>query len=389
MTAMTISNQVAARKFPPFSLTRLLQSTFEPAAGQKVCVLIDLDDPRDMAGFKFLENPDLSIQRNAITHIYEGLKNATLADLHLQGGDIFAYEITGGSNLDLPDLAIAADGREVSLEKDVYPNYDIILCVSTYSATAPLTAHAKKYGFRGATLHGLNQIILSTGLAVDYDDVSRDAEKMRLGMTRADWAEIDFLVGGTTHTLHLELGKQEAQKSHGLCRGTEPDVANLPAGEIYYVPTGASGTFPMKYEDGTLGLMRVAHGRIQQAELLTGNPETVKAHNEKLTSDPVTGELGELGFGTQILPVSGRDIQDEKIRGTIHVATGRSDHLGGTLTPEKFANHKNATHDDILFAPHKTPEIRVTQARLMRNGEVKIIIENYEPSEYVTDLIAG
>ena len=389
MTAMTISNQVAARKFPPFSLTRLLQSTFEPAAGQKVCVLIDLDDPRDMVGFKFLENPDLSIQRNAITHIYEGLKNATLADLHLQGGDIFAYEITGGSNLDLPDLAIAADGREVSLEKDVYPNYDIILCVSTYSATAPLTAHAKKYGFRGATLHGLNQIILSTGLAVDYDDVSRDAEKMRLGMTRADWAEIDFLVGGTTHTLHLDLGKQEAQKSHGLCRGTEPDVANLPAGEIYYVPTGASGTFPMKYEDGTLGLMRVAHGRIQQAELLTGNPETVKAHNEKLTSDPVTGELGELGFGTQILPVSGRDIQDEKIRGTIHVATGRSDHLGGTLTPEKFANHKNATHDDILFAPHKTPEIRVTQARLMRNGEVKIIIENYEPSEYVTDLIAG
>jgi len=386
---MTISEQAAARKFPPFSLTRLLQSTFEPAADQKVCVLIDLDDPRDLAGFKFLENPDLSIQRNAIVHIYEALKTNTLAALHLEGGDIFAYKITGGSNLDLPDLAIAADGHAVSLEQDVYPNYDIILCVSTYSATAPLTAHAKKYGFRGATLHGLNQVILSTGLAVNYDDVSRDAEKMRLGMTGADWAEIDFLVGGATHTLHLDLGRQEAQKSHGLCRGTEPDVANLPAGEIYYVPTGASGSFPMKYEDGTLGLMRVADGRIQQAELLTGNPGTVQTHNEKLASDPVTGELGELGFGTQILPFSGRDIQDEKIRGTIHVATGRSDHLGGTLTPEKFANHKNATHDDILFAPHKTPEILVTQARLMHEGEIKVIIENYEPSAYVNALLAG
>ena len=385
---MTISAQAAARKFAPFSLTRLLQSTFEPAAGQKVCVLIDLDDPRDLAGFKFLENPGLSIQRNAIVHIYEALKTNTLAALHLEGGDIFAYKITGGSNLDLPDLAIAADGHAVSLEQDVYPNYDIILCVSTYSATAPLTAHAKKYGFRGATLHGLNQIILSTGLAVNYDDVSRDAEKMRLGMTGADWAEIDFLVGGATHTLRLDLGRQEAQKSHGLCRGTEPDVANLPAGEIYYVPTGASGSFPMKYEDGTLGLMRVADGRIQQAELLTGNPGTVQAHNQKLVSDPVTGELGELGFGTQILPFSGRDIQDEKIRGTIHVATGRSDHLGGTLTPEKFANHKNATHDDILFAPHKTPEILVTQARLMHEGEIKVIIENYEPSAYVNALLA-
>ena len=81
------------------------------------------------------------------------------------------------------------------------------------------------------TLHGLNDIILSTGLSVDYDEVSTDAEKLRLGMTRADWVEIDFLHAGKTHTLHLDLGKQEAQKSHGLCRG-EPDVANLPAGEI-------------------------------------------------------------------------------------------------------------------------------------------------------------
>jgi hypothetical protein len=30
------------------------------------------------------------------------------------------------------------------------------------------------------------------------------------------------------------------------------------------------------------------------------------------------------------------DIQDEKILGTLHVATGRSDHLGGHLTPDKF-----------------------------------------------------
>lgn len=385
---MTISEQVAARTFPPFSLTRLIKSTFEPKAGQRICILIDLENPREIEGFKFLENPDLSIQRNAHQHFYLGLKDGGLEELGLKGGEMFAYEVTGGSNLDLPDLAITPDGTEVSLEKDIYPNYDIILCISTYSATAPLTAFAKQYGFRGATLHGVNQVILSSGLAVDYDDVSRDAEKLRLGMTGADWVEIDFEFEGQKHTLHLDLGGQEAQKSHGLCRGDEPDVANLPAGEIYYVPTGASGEFPMKYEDGTIGLMKVHGGRIQQAELLRGNPETVTAHNEKLVSDPVTGELGELGFGTQILPVSGRDIQDEKIRGTLHVATGRSDHLGGALTPDKFSNHKNATHDDILFAPHKTPEIHVTQARMHRHGAVEVLIEHFEPSDYLKALVA-
>jgi len=51
-------------------------------------------------------------------------------------------------------------------------------------------------------------------------------------MTRADAVEIDYEIFGKKHMLRLELGGQEAQKSHGLCLGG-PDIANLPAGEIY------------------------------------------------------------------------------------------------------------------------------------------------------------
>ena len=373
------------RTYPPFSLVRLLRTVFAPKAGERICILIDLEDPREVANFRFLENPALTIQRHAFEDFFKCLRDGAMQELGLTGGDFFAYKITGGSNLDLPDQAFTPEGKEISLERDVYPNYDLILCISTYSATAPLTAFAKKYGFRGATLHGVNSIILGSGLAVDYNEVSRQAEKLRLGMTKADAVEIDFEIQGKKHTLRLELGRQEAQKSHGLCLGG-PDVANLPAGEIYYVPTGAEGEFPLKYEDGTLGLMRVQGGRIVEATLLSGNAATVAAHNEKLKSDPVTGELGELGFGTQVLPVSGRDIQDEKVLGTLHVATGRSDHLGGSLTPDRFATKTNATHDDILFAPHKTPEVNVTQARMEKNGETKILIENFQP-RYMQELL--
>jgi len=369
---------VSQTKFPPFSLARLLRTVFNPVSAERVCILIDLPDPTLVKGFAFLEDPRFSIQKNAYNHFYLGLRHGVLAELGLTGGDFFAYKVTGGSNLDLPDEAWAPDGRQVSLSRDIYPAYGIILCISTYSATAPLTAFARQYGFRGATLHGLNDIILNSGLAVDYNEVSRLAEKLRLGMTRADWVEIDFLVHDRKHTLRLELGRQEAQKSHGLCRGG-PDVANLPAGEIYYVPNSAEGEFPLRYEDGTIGLMTVSGGRIVNASLLHGDEATVVAHQKKLISDPVTGEIGELGFGTQELPVSGRDIQDEKILGTIHVATGRSDHLGGHLTPDKFAEAKNATHDDILFSPSKTPEITVTQARMSRDGGIKILIEDFTP----------
>jgi aminopeptidase len=373
--------------FPPFSLSRLLKTVFNPKAGERVAILIDLDDPQEIIDFAFLKNPDLRVQKYAYEVFYQGLKNGVLNELSLTGGDIFAYKITGGSNLDLPDTVIAPDGTQLSFEKDIYPNYNLILCVSTYSATAPLTAFAKKFGFRGATLHGLNRIILGSGLSVDYEQVSRDAEKLRLGMTHADWVEIDFTYGRDEFTLRVELSKQEAQKSHGLCRGG-PDIANLPAGEIYFVPTGASGHFPLKFEDGTIGLMTVKGGRIVDSRLLKGNQKTIDAHKQKLETDPLTGELGELGFGTQLLPVSGRDIQDEKILGTLHVATGRSDHLGGHLTPDKFVNRKNATHDDILFAPHKTPEINVPQVRMKRNGNVEILIESFQPAPYMAGLLA-
>ena len=268
-----------------------------PKPGERVAILIDLPDPKRMKDFEFLKDAALTIQRKAYDVFYQGLKADV--ELKLVGGEMFAYQITGGSNLDLPEHAFDTTGRQVEMAKEIYPNYDIVLCISTYSATAPLTAFAKQFGFRGATLHGLNDIILKTGLSVDYNEVSRQAEKRRLGLTRADSFEIDFAVNGNNQTLKLLCGKQEAQKSHGICRGDHPDVANLPAGEVYFVPEGAEGFFPMRYEDGTIGLMEVAQGRIQKATLLHGKQTTVDAHNLKLKSDPVTGELGELGFGTQ------------------------------------------------------------------------------------------
>ena len=73
--------------------------------------------------------------------------------------------------------------------------------------------------------------------------------------------------------------------------------------------------------------------------------------------------------------------------GTVHVATGRSDHLGGHLTPDLFADRGNATHDDILFAPHKTPQIRLPQVRMRRHGATEVLIEDYRPAAYLQRLL--
>ena len=261
---------------------------------------------------------------------------------------------------------------------------------NTRTATAPLTAKCKVHGFRGATLHGLNDIILNSGLAVDYHEVSADAEKLRLALNKADDIEIDFaLEDGRVLTAWLGLGGQEAQKSHGLCQGRKPDIANLPAGEVYFVPQDARGHFPMKYEDGTLGVLTVANRNIIKSELIEGNQATIDRHNARLQDDPMTGTLGELGFGTQVLPVSYADIQDEKVLGTCHLATGRDDHLGGDIVPGMFKKHENSTHDDILFAPHKTPNFNLKQVRMKRGKQREVLIENFRPARYLMDALAS
>jgi aminopeptidase len=373
------------RIYPTFDLVRLLKTVFEPTQNCKVCILVDFAEPQALIkDFRFLEEEGYPVQKKAHQHFYTALKNGVMDQLGMNGGEMFAYKITHGSNLDLADEAWDSAGNQVSLDRDIYTNYDIILCISTFSATAPLTAKAKQYGFRGATLHGLNDIILSSGLAVNYLDVSRDAEKIRLAMTRADSIEIDFaLEDGRVLTAWLGLDGQEAQKSHGLCNGLAPDIANLPAGEVYFVPSDARGQFPMKYEDGTLGVLEVVDRCIIHSTLIEGKQSTIDAHNARLKDDPMTGTLGELGFGTQVLPVSGADIQDEKVLGTCHLATGRDDHLGGDIVPTMFKKHENSTHDDILFAPHKTPNFNISQVRMNRDGGQELIIENFRPSAYI------
>ena len=54
---MSSSPLTIPTSFPPFDLVRLLQTVFQPAKGEKTCVLIDLDDPTLVKDFAFLKNP--------------------------------------------------------------------------------------------------------------------------------------------------------------------------------------------------------------------------------------------------------------------------------------------------------------------------------------------
>ena len=357
--------------FPKFDLIKLLTTCFgKPSDSVRLCILIDLPNIELIKNLKFADSDDYSVQKHGVDKFYTPLRGASGKEFNVSQVDLYAFKTTFGSNLDPEDDAMDINGNHLSLDKDIYPNYDIILATTDYSLTAPLTAKAKEYGFRGATLHGLNDIILNSGLSVDYNEISKQAEAFRKVLTNADSFEISFEALNEEFKLELICERQDAQKSHGLCPDGKPDVANLPAGEVYFVPDGAEGSFPFRYSDGTLAEMTVEGGKIISAKFLSGDEKLVNARNEQLKDDPATGIIGELGFGT------------------CHVATGRSDHLGGNLTPELFNSKMNASHDDILYAPPKTPEINISKVKMHKDGASFDIFANYEPTPWLLDQLS-
>lgn len=372
-------------RVPEFDLIGLLRTVFLPKSGERIGIFIDLPNPHDVRDWAFLRQPGLVTQRIAHDIFYQGLL-AHRQELPFEGVEFYAYEPTGGSNLDLPPTVVTSDGETRDLVEEVLPRFGIVLYLSTFSATAPLTALAKKMGFRGATMHGCNEIILRTGLAKNYEEVSAKAERFRQALTRSESVVVEFGVAGQNHRLTLDLGGEEAQKSHGLCR-TAGEIANLPAGEIYWVPRSAEGAFPLKFkEDGTLAIMQVSRGSITGGTLLRGNPRTFQTALDLFHDDPATGQIGELGLGTQVLPFAGADIQDEKVLGTMHLATGRDDHLGGAVDASRFKDRRHATHEDILFAPHKTPEVKLEGVWMRKNNREVLLLKDYQPTDFVNQV---
>ena len=374
-------------RFPPFDLVRLMRTVFDLEETESFGIFTDLEDPREVVDFAYRGKPGHGPQKKAYEVLFQGIQEHA-GELNAKEVAFYGYQEVGGSNLDLPDTVVTPHGEELAL-RDALKRHSIVLYMGTWSATAPITALAKELGFRGATMHGTNDRVLASGLAVDYEAVSARAERMRAAMSGADEMLLEWEVAGEPVSLTLELGAKAAQKSHGIV-DRPGEVANLPAGEVYYIPTGGHGYLPQQFEDKqqTIAIFRVEdRGIVGLEKLVRGDEQLVRDYLETIEFDPNAGQLTELGLGTQTLPWAHVDIQDEKILGTAHVATGRSDHLGGDISSAHFKDKRNATHNDILFTPQKTPDIDLKRVTMRRDGEQTILLEDYHPTDFLRPLL--
>ncbi len=189
---------------------------------------------------------------------------------------------------------------------------------------------ASDAGVRGATMPGVTAEMLARAMSVDFELMAARSRTLAGLLTDASEARVTC-PRGTDFTLAL-AGRAGIADDGDL---TAPGAfGNLPCGEAFIAPMDGEGTIvasslaPLGLSDPP-GMLTVAGGRIVDAQAGKGPAyiELLRAHGELGTN------LAELGVGTnEAAALTGNVLEDEKILGTVHVAFGASQGIGGTVS---------------------------------------------------------
>lgn len=352
-------------------LRDLFLTVFKPRPTDTVLtVLVDIPDERT-------PDNDLWRERRALAYDWWIKAISFKHDLGLDRVELFCYRNVGSNNNDLPPTLYRWGGSPEhldagSLERDgiavplteVMDATDLIIALTEFSATAPCKMLAKTHNFRGTTMPGFVAAMLPS-LALDYGRVH---ERIMAIKTRLDAAErevITLSTRGESYVLDCDLRNRTATASSGMFHD-DMIVGNLPSGEAYIVPwegedSTTAGRMPVQFGDEIVVYRIVGNKAV---EVLSQGPASDN-ERAKLADEPAYGNIAELGHGVLGefgCTAVGNLLMDEKLG--LHIAFGRSEHFGGSVSPAAWRDPKKVIHIDRVYVPSLQPDITVAEVVL-------------------------
>lgn len=205
----------------------------------------------------------------------------------------------------------------------------------------------------------IDQSILDREMSVDYEQIAAFTLSLAKRLRGSSTARVTTALGTD---LRLSLAGREWKTDTGKLRG-QGVFGNLPAGETFIAPIEDSAEGMLVIDKCLPGLllsepvrMVFEKGRVAHIEGGAGAEYLQKAFAQHGDAARV---IAELGIGTNPMArLQGNIITDEKVLGTIHVAIGRNDFIGGTNVA--------ATHIDGVVSQ---PTLVIDDKVLIDNGE--------------------
>jgi leucyl aminopeptidase (aminopeptidase T) len=237
----------------------------------------------------------------------------------------------------------------------------------------------KKYpNLRAASMPNVLRRMEKSALAADYREVARKAAMLASWLDEADHAEIVFSTG---HQCIFDLRHRSAHADDGMCRRDKQGfrVINLPSGEAFFVPyegeksgdpSRTAGEIPLPWKNH-IYVFGVTANRI---ETIAGDGPDRAMLEDHFNVDPARRNIAELGLGCNDRAIiTGNVLEDEKAG--FHWAYGRSEHLGGTVSPAHFTNPANVVHHDVVYA--KGCPVEIARLELVRaDGNRRLVIRD-------------
>jgi hypothetical protein len=350
-------------------LHRFFVDVFEPEPGEVVTVACDLPTPTA---------PDRPawVERRAMAEEWRSALEQLGRRLDFTTNPLLTYPATGGNNADLPECGVLGL-TPVRLDETLQAT-TLALFLTEFSATAPLDRFSRRNDdFRAASMPGAEKRMERTALSADYREVARRCHVIADLVRGASALDVSFSTG---HACRFDLRFRTPEVDDGSLPRHKPGdrVINLPSGETFVVPyegerdgvaSATAGEIPVRAGD-ELVVFTVVANRIVKVE---GGGEAAKRYRELFAADPARANVAEVAFGcNEWAEVTGNVLEDEKAG--FHWAYGRSDHLGGTVSPAAFVAPRTVLHQDIVYA--RGNPIQVAEAALVRPEGTVVVLRD-------------
>jgi hypothetical protein len=352
-----------------FDLEKLIFDVFAPQEGDVLTLMVDLphDDIPDMVEWQ---------ERREMAEDWHRRMAGFAKNFALSINPLVTYEATGGHARDLPEFCLSG-GRRVRLE-DLARDSTIIISMTQFSASAPLMVLTKKYAnLRVASMPLVSRAMQETGLSADYHGIAENCARLAPLFDRSEGVEVLFSTG---HTCYFDISdrKGAVQDNGRLHPGAGKDSVrwgNLPSGEVFVVPNESPesktrGEIPVSC--GSETAVFVVHKN--QVTDVRGEGPAAVAKRREFREEKALRNIAEVAIGcNEKAVVSGNPLEDEKAG--FHWAYGRSDFLGGMVSPADFSTPGKVEHHDSVYA-RGNPIVCQRFDFIFPDGSRKTVIED-------------
>lgn len=231
---------------------------------------------------------------------------------------------------------------------------DVVIAPTKYSLThTKARKDASKKGTRVVTMPGITKEMFERAIDIKYEEMGKEIEKIAEKMRKC--LKIKVKTNSGTDFWFENDGKRVINDDTGIFT-KKGDYGNLPAGEVFVAPLEKTSNGVIIID--SMENLCKPKTKILVKKGLVQDVEKDSEFRKKLWKFKNARNIAEFGIGTNPKArIINKTLEDEKVRGTCHIAFGSSFAMKGKVKAEVH-------WDGIIIAP----SIWFDDEKIMDNG---------------------